>query len=567
MAAIDRVMAGERACDIESELLDFKVEDGTRVRGGQPAAIPPEHEPAAEALAAAAGCFANTLTGGVIIVGVDDRSRGVAALTGAHSEATWLRRRIYALTQPSLPVDVEEAWREGVRLLMINVPDALEFIRVRGRLRTRRGTDCIELDGTLAREFLERRRGYDWSAQPSGMCLSAAVPEALASARRHYEAETNAPAPGSDRELTRRLGIIAVDGDDPEFTNAGALLLCPFEPANEQLHLMVTAAEGAVARVSRRGPAPMLPLYDDVIEVVLDKAITAESRLVGTQRQTVRAVPEAAIRESIINAMMHRDYRMDRATILVVATGSPTDSLKVRSPGRLPAGVRIDRLIASRSEPRNRALADALRVLGLAEQEGVGIDTMYRVMLRDGHRPPEIIETDDGEVVVRLSGGQPDLVLREFFDALEARDKSLEGDVRVVMAISLLLRQSVLRPEPLAAAAQATVGEARDTLGRLARAGAIERLLDNSLSYRLSAASRQTLGSRIRYRKRTALEEHGDLIDAYLDTHPDVAREAAVRLLGVSATRASQILGQLTAAGRLARRGPVRGRLVRFVRP
>src|SRR5450830_1014390 len=52
-------------------------------------------------------------------------------------------------------------------------------------------------------------------------------------------------------------------------------------------------------------------------------------------------------------------------------------------------------------------------------------------------------------VVVRLSGGAPDVRLREFFDDLEAREPKLRDEVRATIAISRLFGVAVLRPEEL----------------------------------------------------------------------------------------------------------------------
>jgi ATP-dependent DNA helicase RecG len=562
LEAIDAVMAGVSARDRESEHVDFKEESGTVDRSGRRGKVSDRHEPAAVALAAEAACMANTAQGGILVVGVDDKASGVSSLVGAYSDADWLRRRIWALTQPNLTVDVEEVQRAGVRLLLVNVPDALEEVRSNGKLRTRVGTDCEELTGDRARQFLEARRGFDWSAQRSGMHLSMATSEAWASARRHYE-EENGTAPGSNHEIARRLGVLLGDDEDPELSRAGALLLCAYEPNAPQIHLMLSDTEGIASRRSVRAGAPILPLYDAVLSMLLSEAFPAESRLVGTQRQSLRAIPEVAIRESIVNAIMHRDYRLDRATIIALATGVPGDVFKVRSPGGLPPGVSAARLIATQSKPRNPALAEAMRVLGLAEKEGVGIDTMYRLMLRDGHPEPEIAE-QDGEVVVRLSGGVPDVLLREFFDGLAAREPRLRDEVRATIAITRLFSRPVLRPELLAEVAQSSVGDATHTLDRLAEVGAVERLLDGSRSYRLSREARDVLGDRVRYARRSAIERHTELVDAYLDTHADIGREEAVMLLGVGETRASQILGELAQAHRITRIGPRRGRLVRY---
>ncbi len=562
--AIDAVMAGALAHDQEGDLVDFKEEAGSIDRAGRRLVIGDHHEPAAAAIAAEASCLANTTTGGVLVVGVDDKASGVMALVGAQSDPDWLRHRIWALTQPNLTVDVEELHRAGVRLLLVNVPDALEEVRAGGRLRTRVGPSCEELTGDRARQFLEARRGFDWSSQPSGMRLSMAVPEAWTSARRHYE-EEHGTAPGSNFEIARRLGLLIGDGDDPELTRAGALLLCEYEPNIAQLQVMLSDTEGVASRRSLRGPAPLLPLYDAALSLLLTDAFPAESRLVGTQRQSLRAIPEVAIRESLVNAIMHRDYRLDRATIVALATGSPSDVFKVRSPGGFPPGVSAARLIATQSKPRNPTLAEAMRVLGLAEKEGVGIDTMYRVMLRDGHPEPEIDE-QDGEVVVRLSGGSPDVRLREFFDDLAAREPQLKDDVRATIAITRLFRVTVLRPEQLAEAAQSQIAGAATILERLAAAGAVERLLDGSRSYRLSRAARGVLSDRVRYRTKAPMDRHAEIVDAYLDTHGDIGREEATKLLGVGETRATQVLGELADTGRILRVGPRRGRLVRYRR-
>ncbi|MBA3876102.1 MAG: hypothetical protein C0498_04065 [Anaerolinea sp.] len=501
----------------------------------------------------------------MLVVGVDGKASGPPALVGAQSDTDWLRRRIWALTVPNLTVDIEEVIRGGVRLLLINVPDALEEVRSGGRLRTRIGRDCEEMSGDRAREFLEARRGFDWSAQPSAMRFSETTPEARASARRHYEEEHGA-APGSDLEIARRLGLLIRNHDtDPELSRAGALLLGAFEPNVEQLVVLIADAEGVASRRSVRGPAPLLPLLDAALALLLRDAFPSSARLVGTQRQAVRAMPEVAVRETLVNAIMHRDYRLDRATIVGTAVGVPAQVLKVQSPGGFPPGVSAARLIATRSVPRNPALAEAMRVLGLAEREGVGIDTIYRLMLRDGHAEPEIDERD-GEVVVRLSGGDPDLRLRAFFDDLAARQPGLKDEVRVVIAIATLLRSPVLRAEALAAAAQSMQADADQTLDALVRAGALERLLDGSRAYRLTRTARDALGDRIMYRTRSALDRHVDLVRAYLDTHADIGREDAMMLLDLGPTRATQVLAALETTGHLANTGARRGRSVRYRR-
>lgn len=564
LTAIQAVVDGARAQDMETDIVDFKEEKDTfdpaaRAR----VAISPTHEPAAKALAAEAACLANSDSGGILVVGVDDKAAGGPAFVGTHLDTTWLRGRIHALTQPNMAIDViEEQTVAGSRIYLINVAPALEEVRSGGKLRARIGTDCEELDGDRAREFLEKRRNYDWTAEPSGTRFSAIDPSALASARRHYEGE-HGLAPVGDLALVRRLDVVLDDRDDPELNRAGALLLCAYEQMNEQLDVLVTDVEGKPSKERLNLKAPLLTAFDEAW-ALLRRTFAAESEVVDAQRREVRAIPTAALREALINAIMHRDYRLPRSSIVATITGNPASALKVRSPGGFPVGVRADRLLATASRPRNPALANTLRTLGLAEREGVGIDTMFRVMLRDGHPEPEIVE-DSGDVICRLSGGRQDRDVRAFFDAIQEQDTQLGDDVRAYIAITELLRSTPLRPHDLVEIAQCTHLEAVEVLERLTDAGALERLLKGGQSFRLTADSRARLGRRIAYARPTSIDAHWALIRAFLDTHEDIGRDEAATLLTVKPQRATQILSELyNKHGRLEPIAKARGRGVRY---
>ncbi|CAB4944078.1 unannotated protein [freshwater metagenome] len=564
--AVEAVRNGSLARDVETEWVDFKEESGTVGRGGLRGAISSRDDKAAMALAGEAACMANSESGGVLVVGVNDKERGPEAFVGTHLDTDWLRERIHALTQPNLSVDVIEAIHvSGQRLYLINVAPALEEVRCGGKLRARYGDDCIELTGDRAREFLERRRNFDWTAQPSGLLLSAAMPDAFAYAHRLYEEQRGRSA-GTDLALAKRLGITLDASDDPELNRAGALLLCEFEPQVDQIDVMITTAEGAPSSAREREPAPLLLAFERAW-ALLERSFPAQSVIVGAQRRSVRAVPETALREALVNALMHRDYRQPRGLIVALATGAPPEALKVRSPGGFPVGVQQDRLLATPSRPRNPALANAVRALGLAETEGVGIDTMYRVMLRDGHPEPDILE-DGGDVVCRLTGGRVDPFVRDFFDDLSASDRSLGDDVRVYIAITYLLGDTPLRPGRLAEIAQSSEDEAFELLERLSRQDVVERLVNRSRSFRLTDGATDRLRSRITYPVRQTIDEHWELVRAYLDVHPQIGRDDAAELLRLTPERASNILSQLyNQFGRIAPVANARGRGVRYQLP
>ena len=71
----------------------------------------------------------NTPGGGALILGVADDG----ALIGAATDAEWLRQRIYEKSQRLLTVDIQDVVVNGIRLLVITMPQAVEPIRWNGK--------------------------------------------------------------------------------------------------------------------------------------------------------------------------------------------------------------------------------------------------------------------------------------------------------------------------------------------------------------------------------------------------------------------------------------------------
>ncbi len=167
---------------------------------------------------------------------------------------------------------------------------ALEEIRAGDKLRTRHGKRCVELTGDTARRFLEARRGFDWSAEPSGMRLSEADPKAIETAMRFYR-QRGDTTPPSGRELASRMGVLLDDGDDPELNGAGALLLARFEPRVVQAQLLITDVEGRPARNDLVGWAPLVLFLEEADRLLDDVAFPVIPVVVGLTRRELRPVP------------------------------------------------------------------------------------------------------------------------------------------------------------------------------------------------------------------------------------------------------------------------------------
>ena len=447
--------AGNAPDGIERTQVDVKEEPGRREQNGQVRPGSAENDEAAKYLAGEMACLANTRGGGAIILGVGNKGERI----GTALDMEWLRHRIYQFTDRRLTITVSEVTLDGTRLLVLTAPEAIEPIRYKGRIHWRVSHNCVEIDAASWNAETRRRVGADWSAEPSGHPLAAANPVAIEVARRYLRSAgdagalelANAPAP----DLLRRINVVT--GDDV-LTNAGALLFVgtPHEGIDYR-HREVTGGD-STARV--RGTGPLLE------QVALVEAATeAANRLVhvtqGFAHGQLRELPPLALRESIVNGAIHRDWLSTQATI-VEHIGT---NVTVTSPGGFLGGVRPSNIITHPSAPRYRSLAEAVATLRLAEREGVGVDRMVREMLALGHPSPEISEIDGPYVRVSLIGGPPKPHVLDLLASLAPA--TVARDVDVLLLLHRLMQHGWLDVERAAPVLQRPHSETQAAITRL----------------------------------------------------------------------------------------------------
>ena len=118
--------------------------------------------------------------------------------------------------------------------------------------------------------------------------------------------------------------------------------------------------------------------------------------IVGIYRQDVYEIPPDAIRELIINAMVHRSY-LDHGTIQIAVYDN---RLEITSPGKLPMGQTMERMKEGYSKIRNEALAHAFAYMNLIEHWGSGIPRIIDKVKAAGLRELEFI---GGEVDLHIN--------------------------------------------------------------------------------------------------------------------------------------------------------------------
>ena len=117
----------------------------------------------------------------------------------------------------------------------------------------------------------------------------------------------------------------------------------------------------------------------------------------GLRRRDVPPMPESALREALVNAVIHRDYAVTGSQILLEVFD---DRVAVTSPGALPNHMTVEQARrggAPRS--RNEMMANAMVVRGLMERRGRGWLTMRHAMARFNGTEPELVNDERNRFV------------------------------------------------------------------------------------------------------------------------------------------------------------------------
>lgn len=120
--------------------------------------------------------------------------------------------------------------------------------------------------------------------------------------------------------------------------------------------------------------------------------INLRGEIKGLYRTDTYEIPLVALREALINALIHRDYTNGGRDIKV---GIYDDIVNIVSPGSFPSTITAEDIAQGRSEARNKIVANIFKELGLIEQWGSGIARIKILCAENGLREALIEEKND----------------------------------------------------------------------------------------------------------------------------------------------------------------------------
>lgn len=363
--------------------------------------------------------FANA-QGGKIFIGMDDNGEvsGVEDYKRLMDEVP-----NKAVNHLGLVVDVNLHKKGNKHYIEIGIPVSTVPISYHGAYHYRSGSTKQELKGAALHKFLLQKIGVSWEQQIVSSATLDDIDEDVV--KRFLQKAINNKrisehAASSDTlTLLKNLELL---NDKGEFLLA-ALLLFGKRPKKY--------APAAYFKIGRFGRSHsdllfqdivegnILDMADSVMEILNRKYLIRPISYEGLLRKEPLEYPEQALREAILNSIIHKDYHS--TTIFLRIYDS---QLEIWNPGKLPDSLTVDQLKSKHNSiPRNRLIADVFFMAGYIEAWGRGIDIMLEGCREYGMPEPLIVEEQDGVSVSFLK----DIYTEEYLKDFSLEDRQVKA--------------------------------------------------------------------------------------------------------------------------------------------
>jgi len=334
--------------------------------------------------------FANT-AGGRLLIGIEDRTRNVRGVADPLAMEERLANLVSDRILPRLVPEIEILPWRGTQVVAIEIhassirPHHLVREGPKRGTYVRVGSTNRRADADLVSEMRRFVRGEAFDEQPMPELDSEAIDFRAASesfsgvrALRRRDLETL-------RILTRHQGR--------RVPTIGGVLLFGVDRGRHFQDAWIQAGRFRGTDKSdiadQASIRSALPVAVEEAAAFVQKHGLHGARIRGLRRQDTWDVPPIALREALINAVVHADYSQRGAPIRVSVFD---DRLEVESPGLLPFGLTVDDLWGGVSRLRNRVIGRVFHELGLIEQWGSGIQRMAAACRDAGLAAPELEE-------------------------------------------------------------------------------------------------------------------------------------------------------------------------------
>lgn len=338
--------------------------------------------------------FANG-DGGLIVLGLDEQGRPTESIW--EEEAEGALREAASLCRPPVPSRWQPVETKQDTLVGINVPRSQELHTLYdGRVLIRSGNWNRPLSGEEVRALANSKNSAEFEtdvvpgARPSDLSQEIIRDylerrEARGAAKITSTDEMLFEIGATDRDGTpTTIGILLFGKNPQAFFPQSGIVFVKFmgtEPRGE---------DGGVGYGRRDELVGPLPRIIDRAWNVIYEEMRVGATVNKLEREELTEYPRFAVREALVNAVAHRDYRISGRRIEIRMY---SDRMEIISPGGLPGYMTLDNLVEEHFS-RNPRLVNGLYQWGYIEELGLGIDLMIEEMAQSGHPPPQFRAAD-----------------------------------------------------------------------------------------------------------------------------------------------------------------------------
>jgi ATP-dependent DNA helicase RecG len=336
--------------------------------------------------------FANA-KGGKVLVGVDDKGKPVKNFTlGKESVQNWINE-IKMKTQPSLIPDVEELLEDNKTVVSLHVQEyPVKPVSTRGKYYKRVGNSNHLLSaGEVTNMHLQTvNSSWDYYPRPGKTLADISL----------------AKVEKTMKIIRKRNDNFEIESPI-EFLSKNELLLSDNRISNG-CFLMFAEGENLYSTIQMGHFASEIVIKDDVLNS--DDIVTQVDETVAFVRKHINKeliisdsgieniqrwqYPLDAIREIVLNMIIHRDYTSAYNSIVKIFS----NEIQFYNPGKLPDSISLEQLLTNNyvSNPRNRQIAKTMKDMGWIERYGTGIKRVRRMFREYGLPDPVFEEISDG---------------------------------------------------------------------------------------------------------------------------------------------------------------------------
>lgn len=378
----------------------------------------PDPVPIAETLTA----FANS-DGGTLVLGLSPD--GTLASPLLDEDASDALQAALRLCQPPVQTEWQMQDVAGGTVVVLQVARSEKMHALSdGRVLIRRGTQNQPVGAEERSPAVVGRRSGDFELEEVHGASREDLDDDIV---EDYLERRQARSPRSQvvpkERLLKQIGALTADGVP---TVSGVLLFGRepqlFMPHSRAVFVKFTdtqprGPEGAFGYGRREELVGPLPRIIERAWRVIWEEMDKQAVVKGLQRQEQTEYPQSAVREALVNAVAHRDYRLTGRSIELRMY---TDRLEVSSPGGLPAHITVDNIVEEHYS-RNPRLVNGLFQWGYIEELGLGVDRMIEDMVNAGHMPPQFDAKPHRFTVVLFNKRDPARVVEDWEHTMNDR--------------------------------------------------------------------------------------------------------------------------------------------------